>query len=84
MQRYSKYLRDRGVKKAPFIVLIGANMPSVLTEISFLSNPTDEAALKKPEHRDRVVEGIFKGVSSYLTALGSVAYNPPKSDEPDR
>jgi N-acetylmuramoyl-L-alanine amidase len=84
MQRYSRYLKNRGVKKAPFIVLIGANMPSVLTEISFLSNPSDEAALKKPEHRDRVVEGIFKGVSSYLTALGSVAYNPPKSDQPDR
>jgi len=84
MQRYSRYVKNRGVKKAPFVVLIGANMPSVLTEISFLSNPSDEAALKKPEHRNRVVEGIFKGVESYLTALGTIAYNQPKAAEPDR
>ena len=39
-------IRDRGVKKAPFIVLIGANMPSILAEISFISNPTDEKKLQ--------------------------------------
>jgi N-acetylmuramoyl-L-alanine amidase len=41
----SPAIRDRGVKKAPFIVLIGANMPSILAEISFVSNPTDEHRL---------------------------------------
>ena len=46
-------MRDRGVKKAPFIVLIGANMPSVLAEISFVSNPKDERKLQTPEYRQR-------------------------------
>src|ERR1019366_4344117 len=41
--------RNRGIKKAPFIVLIGANMPSILAEISFVSNPTDERKLETPE-----------------------------------
>ena len=47
-------LRDRGVKKAPFVVLIGANMPSILAEISFVSNPTDEAKMDTPEYRQKI------------------------------
>ena len=67
--------RDRGVRKAPFVVLIGANMPSVLTEISFLSNPTDEQWLKKPENRQKVAEGIYHGIESYLKSTNSLAGN---------
>ncbi|HEX8986012.1 MAG TPA: N-acetylmuramoyl-L-alanine amidase [Bryobacteraceae bacterium] len=61
--------RDRGVKKAPFVVLIGAQMPSVLAEIAFLSNARDEALLKRPEYRQRMAEALFKGVSQYASAL---------------
>ena len=75
MQKAVKPVRNRGVRKAPFVVLIGADMPSILTEISFLSNPADEAMLKKPEHRQRVAEGVFQGVSSYLQSMNSVASN---------
>ncbi len=75
MMRVSRYNRDRGVKKAPFVVLIGANMPSVLSEVSFLSNPTDESMLKKAEHRQRVAEGLFTGVRKYLESLRSVSHN---------
>jgi N-acetylmuramoyl-L-alanine amidase len=67
--------RDRGVKKAPFVVLIGANMPSVLSEISFLSNPADEKMLKKTDQRQRVAEGLYHGVESYLQSLNSVSNN---------
>jgi N-acetylmuramoyl-L-alanine amidase len=67
--------RNRGVRKAPFVVLIGANMPSVLTEISFLSNPTDEQWLKKPENRQRVAEGIYHGIETYLKSANSLAGN---------
>lgn len=67
--------RNRGVRKAPFVVLIGANMPSVLTEISFLSNPVDEQWLKKPENRQRVAEGIYHGIESYLKSTNSLAGN---------
>jgi len=65
-------IRDRGVKKAPFIVLIGANMPSILAEISFLSNPTDEHRLQTPEYRQKIAESLFKGVSRYVSGLSGV------------
>jgi len=71
MQRYSHQQRNRGVKRAPFVVLLGANMPSILTEIGFISNPTDEAALKKSEQRQRVAEGLLAGITHYLENLGS-------------
>ena len=70
--------RNRGVKKAPFVVLIGANMPSVLSEISFISNPNDERMLKKPDQRQRVAEGLFYGVESYLESLNSLSSNRQK------
>lgn len=82
IQRSARTVRDRGVRKAPFVVLIGADMPSVLTEISFLSNPADEQLLKKPEHRQKVAEGLYQGVASYLHSLNSMTLNmPPKAGE---
>ena len=65
-------IRDRGVKKAPFIVLIGANMPSILAEISFLSNPTDEHRLQTPEYRQKIAESLYKGISRYVSGLSGV------------
>ena len=65
-------LRDRGVKKAPFIVLIGANMPSILAEISFVSNPGDEKKLKTNDYRQRIADSLFKGVSKYVNGLSGV------------
>lgn len=65
-------LRDRGVKKAPFIVLIGANMPSILAEISFLSNPTDERKLKTQDYRQRIAESLYRGIAKYVSGLSGV------------
>jgi N-acetylmuramoyl-L-alanine amidase len=67
--------RSRGVRKAPFVVLIGANMPSVLAEISFISNPSDEQWLKKPESRQRVAEGLYHGIETYLQNTNSLSLN---------
>jgi N-acetylmuramoyl-L-alanine amidase len=78
IQKQYKPVKDRGVRKAPFVVLIGADMPSILTEISFLSNPADEQLLKKPDHRQRVAEGLYQGVASYLQSLNSMTGNLPK------
>ena len=64
--------RDRGVKKAPFVVLIGANMPSILAEISFLSNPGDERRLKTVEYRQRIAESLYRGISRYVDGLGGL------------
>jgi len=65
-------LKDRGVKKAPFIVLIGANMPSILAEISFVSNPTDERKLETPEYRQKIAESLYRGVAKYVSGLSGV------------
>ncbi|MBI5085900.1 MAG: N-acetylmuramoyl-L-alanine amidase [Acidobacteria bacterium] len=62
--------RNRGVKKAPFVVLIGASMPAVLAEIGFVSNPRDEILLKKPDQRQRIAEALFKGIQQYASGLG--------------
>jgi len=65
-------LRNRGVKKAPFVVLIGANMPSILAEISFVSNPTDEKKLETPEYRQKIAESLYKGIAKYADGLSGV------------
>ena len=65
-------LRDRGVKKAPFVVLIGANMPSILAEISFVSNPADAAKLETPEYRQKIAESLCKGIAKYADGLSGV------------
>ena len=65
-------LRNRGVKKAPFIVLIGANMPSILAEISFVSIPTDEHKLRTAAYRQRIAESLYRGIAKYASGLSGV------------
>ena len=57
---------NRGVKHAPFVVLLGAAMPSVLAEVSFLSNPKDEALLQTSQFRERVAASLYAGLNAYL------------------
>ncbi|HTV60644.1 MAG TPA: N-acetylmuramoyl-L-alanine amidase [Verrucomicrobiae bacterium] len=78
LQLVSMSERNRGVKKAPFVVLIGANMPSVLVEISFLSNPNDERLLDKPQQRERIADGLYRGISTYLASLNSLSIDKVK------
>lgn len=65
-------LKDRGVKKAPFVVLIGANMPSILAEISFLTNPDDAKELRRPQYRERIAESLYRGIARYADSLRGV------------
>ncbi len=87
LQKASHSIRDRGVRKAPFVVLIGANMPSVLAEISFISNPSDETSLRRPDGRDRVADGLYRGIESYLKSTNSLAFHqqpkPPTNGGPE-
>ena len=69
-------LKNRGVKKAPFVVLIGANMPSILAEISFVTNGRDAAQLREPEYRQRVAESLFNGVAKYEGGLAGARPAP--------
>lgn len=61
--------KDRGVKKAPFVVLIGAQMPSVLAEVGFISNAHDESTMKRQDYRERIAEALYKGLSGYASTL---------------
>ena len=63
-------IRDLGVKGGPFWVLIGGEMPSVLVEVSHLSNAREEAKLKTPKYRDLAAQGIFDGIMEYVRSLG--------------
>jgi len=69
LQKGNSGLKDRGVKKAPFVVLIGANMPSILAEISFVTNEKDARQLQQPDYRERVAESLYKGVARYAGGL---------------
>jgi N-acetylmuramoyl-L-alanine amidase len=60
---------DRGVHTAPFYVLIGANMPSILTEVGFISNPEEERWLKSEEYQQKLAESLLEGVRTYLGQL---------------
>jgi N-acetylmuramoyl-L-alanine amidase len=62
-------IRNRGVKKAPFVVLIGAKMPSILTEIGFVSNAREELLLKQGDHRQKIAEALYKGIYQYAETL---------------
>jgi N-acetylmuramoyl-L-alanine amidase len=57
---------NRGVKHAAFAVLVGSAMPSVLAEISFISNPRDEALLQTSQFRERIAASLFAGLNGYL------------------
>ncbi len=81
MSKKNPGLRNRGVKKAPFVVLIGANMPSVLAEISFLSNPKDEKNLRKNQYRQRIAESLYRGVAKYAEGLSGIKVASQKSAE---
>lgn len=67
-QKY-RNVRSLGVKGGPFWVLIGGEMPSVLVEISFLSNPTEESRLKNPQYLQHIAQGIYEGIMAYKLSL---------------
>jgi len=65
----NRTLRDLGVKQAPFVVLIGAVMPSVLAEVSFVTNPQEARLLKGNVYRQRIAEALFSAIRKYQTSL---------------
>ena len=69
MRPHDPDVQDRGVHTAPFYVLIGANMPSILAEIAFVSNPQEERLLRTAEHRERIARSLLDGVRAYLDSL---------------
>jgi N-acetylmuramoyl-L-alanine amidase len=64
-------MKNRGVKEAPFVVLIGANMPSILAEISFVTSTASAEDLRDGAYRERIAESLYKGIAKYVHSLSS-------------
>jgi N-acetylmuramoyl-L-alanine amidase len=62
-------VNNKGVKKAPFIVLIGADIPSILVESSFITNPREEKRLRSQSYVNEIAEGIYSGLKRYSTEV---------------
>jgi N-acetylmuramoyl-L-alanine amidase len=73
LKKSNKDVRSRGVKKAPFVVLIGAQMPSVLAEISFLTNKQELQLLKTSAYKQRIAESLYNAVTKYRRSLKGTA-----------
>ena len=73
LRTQNKTVRDLGVKQAPFVVLIGAAMPSVLAEISFLTNRSEATLLRTGTYRQRIAEALADAVMQYQQSLKKVA-----------
>ncbi len=67
----NKSVKDLGVKQAPFVVLIGAAMPSVLAEISFVTNTPEARLLKTSAYRQRIAEALYNAILKYQMSLGA-------------
>jgi N-acetylmuramoyl-L-alanine amidase len=80
----NKTVKDLGVKQAPFVVLIGAAMPSVLAEISFVTNPQEARLLKSNAYRQKIADALYNGIKTYQTSLNkstTVASQPELKEE---
>ncbi|MBI5894618.1 MAG: N-acetylmuramoyl-L-alanine amidase, partial [Desulfobacterales bacterium] len=73
-------LRDKGVKKAPFYVLLGAQMPSILVETAFISNARECKWLVADDYQERLCQGIVDAIRSYIEDTNPMAWrNPAKA-----
>ena len=70
LSNHYKSTNNLGVKQAPFYVLIGANMPSIIVEVAFITNREEEKLLSQPLYRQRLSEAIYKGIVDYINSLG--------------
>lgn len=81
MKTQNAAVRDLGVKQAPFVVLIGAEMPSILAEISFVTNRTDAASLKQSATRDKIAQALLDGIVKYQSSLKRASAVGPKTEK---
>jgi len=78
-KRYSR-IKDKGVKQAPFYVLLGAQMPAILVETSFISNPRECKRLLDPKYQDRLCEAIIQGIRGYIKETIPTAFFNARPD----
>ncbi|HVY55862.1 MAG TPA: N-acetylmuramoyl-L-alanine amidase, partial [Thermodesulfobacteriota bacterium] len=66
-------VQNKGVKRAPFVVLIGADIPSILVETAFITNPRDEKRLKSDDYVAEMADGIFNGIVKFSSEAQTVS-----------
>lgn len=69
---------DRGVKTAPFVVLVATEMPAILAEVSCLSNQEEARRLASPRYRQRLAEALVEGITTYAASVGGTASQAPQ------
>ncbi|WP_455202242.1 N-acetylmuramoyl-L-alanine amidase family protein [Kaarinaea lacus] len=72
IKKINKHASDHGIKSAPFVVLLGLDAPSILTEVSCFCNPAEEKRLKTAKYRDNIARYLEQGIVSYLKKNTSV------------
>ena len=77
-KKYSK-IRDKGVKQAPFYVLLGAQMPAILVETSFISNQRECKRLTQNQYQDRLCDAIVDGIRNYIKSTNPTAFAGPRA-----
>jgi N-acetylmuramoyl-L-alanine amidase len=80
-KRYTR-VKSKGVKQAPFYVLLGAQMPSILIETAFISNARECKRLTNARFQERMSEGIIQGIRSYIKATSPTAYRKERPRAP--
>lgn len=77
LKRRYKQIRSKGIKQAPFYVLLGADMPSILIETSFISNPAECKRLVNKNYQKQLCQGIIDGIRRYIKETNPTAFRPP-------
>jgi N-acetylmuramoyl-L-alanine amidase len=84
LKRKYSLIRNKGVKQAPFYVLLGAQMPAVLVETSFISNARECKRLVSPAYQELLAHGIVEGIRSYIRDNQPTAWHIPSGADADR
>jgi N-acetylmuramoyl-L-alanine amidase len=77
LKKSYSHIRDKGVKQAPFYVLLGAQMPALLVETSFISNPRECKRLTSTRYQEKLCDGIIKGIRKYIRETSPTAFVKP-------
>jgi N-acetylmuramoyl-L-alanine amidase len=79
LRKVNRNLKNLGVKQAPFMVLIGAGMPAILSEISFMTNSQEALLLQTERYRQQIADALFAGIMRYQEALKKKTRTPPSA-----